>query len=142
MINGQPEASDWLSVRQTKTANSRDNGGVSDINSSDMRCFGGTTAKNVATVAAGDTLGFVVSANVMHFGPISFYFARVPEGKEVKTWDGAGNVWFKVGELSAIQNGKALSGNEATWPAYRRSSVLQGMSGGPRKRKGLGHCSS
>ena len=87
-----------------------------------MRCFGGSTpGKAVATVAAGDTLGFVASGGIMHFGPCQFYMARVPEGVDVNTWDAAGGVWFKVGSISAVvkPGGGALRGDEATWPAYR-----------------------
>ena len=119
VVNGKPESADWLAVRKTKTTNSRDNGGVSDVNSSDMRCFGGTSGKAVVTVAAGETLGFVASSGIMHFGPCQFYMARVPDGKDVNTWEPAGNVWFKAGSISAVQTGGPLSGNEATWPAYR-----------------------
>ena len=108
-----------MSVRKTKVTNSRDNNGVSDVNSADMRCFGGSSAKSISTVTAGDTLGFVASAGIMHFGPCQFYMARVPDDKDVSTWDATGNVWFKVGSISAVQNGGPLSGNEATWPAYR-----------------------
>lgn len=119
VVNGKPESADWLAVRKTKTTNSRDNGGVSDVNSSDMRCFGGTSGKAVVTIAAGETLGFVASSGIMHFGPCQFYMARVPDGKDINTWEPAGNVWFKAGSISAIQTGGPLSGNEATWPAYR-----------------------
>lgn len=124
ILNSTPESSDWLAVRKTKTTNSRDNGAVSDVNSPDMRCFGGSTpGKAVATVAAGDTLGFVASSGIMHFGPCQFYMARVPEGQDVSTWDAAGNVWFKAGSISAVvkPGGGALKGDEATWPAYRTS---------------------
>ena len=124
IISSTPESSDWLSVRKTKTTNSRDNGAVSDVSSPDMRCFGGSTpGKAVATVAAGDTLGFVVSSGIMHFGPCQFYMARVPEGEKVESWGAEGQVWFKVGSISAKDGGgAALKGDEATWPAYRESS--------------------
>ncbi|KAK1750385.1 glycoside hydrolase [Echria macrotheca] len=123
VLNGQAEPSDWVSVRKTKVTNSRDNGGISDVNSPDMRCFQGNTGKATATVAAGDSIGFVASAGIMHFGPCQFYMARVPDDKDINTWDPAGNVWFKVGSISAVQNGGPLSGNEATWPAYHKTQV-------------------
>ena len=125
IINSQPETADWLSVRRTKITNSRDNGGVSDVNSADIRCFGGATpGKATATVAAGDTLGFVASSGIMHFGPCQFYMARVPAGADINTWQGDGQVWFKAGSISAVQDGGALSGSEKTWPAYRESCFL------------------
>ncbi|KAK4238322.1 glycosyl hydrolase family 61-domain-containing protein [Achaetomium macrosporum] len=81
----------------------------------------GTTT---ATVTAGDKLGFVAVSAVTHFGPVSFYMARVPEGRDINTWDAAGNVWFKVAEISAVPSpGGALTSGEATWPAYNKKSV-------------------
>jgi len=119
IINGQPEAADWTAVRMTKTTNSRDNNGASDVNSADIRCFGGRTAKAVAAVTAGTELGFVVSANVMHFGPAGFYMARAPDTADITTWDPTGAVWFKVGTIGAVQTGGPLGSDERTWPAYR-----------------------
>lgn len=107
----------------TKINNARDNAGISDVSSPDMRCFQGRAGKSTATVAAGDALGFVASSGIMHFGPCLFYMAKVPENEDINTWEAAGNVWFKAGSISAVQSGGALSGNEATWPAYRTSSL-------------------
>ncbi|KAK4228615.1 putative glycoside hydrolase [Podospora fimiseda] len=125
IINGTPESSDWHAVRQTKVTNSRDNGGVSDVNSLDIRCFSGATpGKATATITAGDTLGFVASSGIMHFGPAQLYMARVPDNKDINTWDGAGAVWFKAGSISAVDNGgKALTGTASTWPAYQKNQV-------------------
>jgi hypothetical protein len=111
------EEKEWTSVRQTK--NYQGNFGVTDVSSPDIRCFQMKPGTSTATVAAGDRLGFVAMSAVTHFGPVSFYMARVPEGQNINTWDGAGNVWFKVAEISAVPgpNG-ALTSGEATWPAY------------------------
>jgi hypothetical protein len=122
VIGGKAESADWVSVRRTKTTNSRDNGGVSSVSSPDMRCFQGSPGKSTATISAGDTLGFVASSGIMHFGPCLFYMAKVPEGQDINTWEAAGDVWFKAGSIGAIQNGGPLSGTEAVWPAYRKSS--------------------
>ncbi|KAK3388014.1 glycoside hydrolase family 61 protein-like protein, partial [Podospora didyma] len=123
IINGQPEPADWVAVRKTNINNARDNGAVSNVNSADMRCFGGSVGKSTLTIAAGETLGFVASSGIMHFGPCQFYMARVPDGKDVNSWDAAGNVWFKAGSISAVQTGGPLKGDEATWPAYHKSQV-------------------
>ncbi|KAK3332575.1 glycoside hydrolase [Cercophora scortea] len=123
IIEGQPESADWVSVRKTKISNARDNGAVSDVSSSDMRCFQGSAGKATATIAAGDPLGFVASSGIMHFGPCQFYMARVPDDADINTWEAAGNVWFKAGSISAVQTGGPLSGNEATWPAYHKTKV-------------------
>ncbi|PKS13161.1 hypothetical protein jhhlp_000503 [Lomentospora prolificans] len=123
IVNGQPEAADWLSVRRTKVQNSRDNGAVSDVNSPDFRCFGGSTGTATTTLAAGDTLGFVASSGIMHFGPCQFYMARVPDGADINTWEADGDVWFKVGSISAVEGNGPLGGDEKTWPAYHKNEV-------------------
>lgn len=123
IINGVAEEKEWTSVRQTK--NYQGNQGVTDVNSPDMRCFQNRPGTATATAAAGDRLGFVAMSAVTHFGPVSFYMARVPEGQNINTWEAAGNVWFKVGEISAVpSNGGGLTSGEATWPAYSRTSVI------------------
>ena len=123
IVNGVAEEKEWASVRRTK--NYQDNHGVTDVNGVDIRCFQDKAGTSTATVAAGDQLGFVALSAVTHFGPVSFYMARVPEGKDINTWDGAGNVWFKVGEISAVPGGgAALTSGEATWPAYSMSLFL------------------
>lgn len=117
IVNGVAEEKEWTSVRQTK--NFQGNQGVTDVNSQDIRCFQNKPGTSTATVAAGDKLGFVAMSAVTHFGPVSFYMARVPEGRDINTWDAAGNVWFKVAEISAVPSaGGALTSGEATWPAY------------------------
>ena len=123
IVNGVAEEKEWTSVRQTK--NYQGNQGVTDVNSPDMRCFQNRPGTATATAAAGDRLGFVAMSAVTHFGPVSFYMARVPEGQNINTWEAAGNVWFKVGEISAVpSNGGGLTSGEATWPAYSRTSVI------------------
>lgn len=107
------EAAEWTSVRQTK--NYQGNFGVTDVNSPDMRCFQMAPGTGTATIAAGETLGFVANAEVTHFGPISFYMAKVPEGADINTWDAAGDVWAKVGSISAVQGAGGWE-----WPAYSK----------------------
>ncbi|CAN9316513.1 unnamed protein product [Alternaria alternata] len=46
-----------------------------------MRCFQNRPGTGTATVAAGDTLGFVAAASISHFGPVQFYMAKVPDKK-------------------------------------------------------------
>jgi hypothetical protein len=123
IVNGVAEDKEWISVRQTK--NFQGNQGVTDVNSQDIRCFQNKPGTSTATVAAGHKLGFVAMSAVTHFGPVSFYMARVPEGRDINTWDGAGNVWFKVAEISAVpSHGGSLTSAEATWPAYSTFQTL------------------
>ncbi|KAL1841081.1 hypothetical protein VTJ49DRAFT_7412 [Mycothermus thermophilus] len=123
IINGTPEPREWMAVRQTK--NYQGNQGVTDVNSPDMRCFQMRPGTTTATVAAGSKLGFVAVSSITHFGPVSFYMARVPNGVDINTWEPAGNVWFKVAEISAVPAppGGQLTSGEATWPAYNKQSV-------------------
>ncbi|KAI1401894.1 glycoside hydrolase family 61 protein [Hypoxylon fuscum] len=118
IVKGQPEAAEWQSVRMTK--NYQSNAGVTDVNSADMRCYQAAPGKATSTVAAGDVLGFVAMSAVTHFGPVQFYMARVPDGADVNTWDPAGNVWFKIGSITAVP---PLGSSEATWPAYNKKQV-------------------
>ncbi|KAF2471776.1 glycoside hydrolase family 61 protein-like protein [Lindgomyces ingoldianus] len=123
VINGQPEASEWITVRQTK--NYQGNQGVTDVNSADMRCFQNRIGSSTATVAAGDTLGFVAMAQISHFGPLQFYMAKVPDSADINTWEPSGSVWFKVAKIDAVPsaNGGALTSDEKTWPAYKKTQV-------------------
>ncbi|KAF2788799.1 lytic polysaccharide monooxygenase [Melanomma pulvis-pyrius CBS 109.77] len=75
-----PETAEWTSIRQTK--NYQANFGVTSVDSADMRCFQNKPGTGTATIKAGETLGFIANAEVSHFGPVQFYMARVPEGKE------------------------------------------------------------
>jgi hypothetical protein len=97
---------------------------VTDVNSQDIRCFQMKAGTSTAAVAAGTKLGFVAMSAITHFGPVSFYMARVPDGRDINTWDGAGNVWFKVAEISAVPGANgALTSGEDTWPAYSTLSL-------------------
>ncbi|ORY14658.1 glycoside hydrolase [Clohesyomyces aquaticus] len=122
ILNGQTDAAEWTYVRQTK--NYQDNHGVSDVNSADMRCFQVGKGKSTAKVAAGDTMGFVAAAEISHFGPVQFYMAKVPDNADINTWEPSGNVWFKAAKIDAVPSGGgALTSDEKTWPAYKKTSV-------------------
>lgn len=113
VINGEQEAAEWISVRKTK--NYQSNGGVTSVDSPDMRCYQASPGTGTATIAAGEVLGFAANAAVTHFGPVQFYMAKVPDSADINTWEPAGNVWFKIGSITAVP---PLGSSEATWPAY------------------------
>ena len=71
-----------------------------------------------ASVAAGSTLGFVADQGVTHPGPVQFYMAKVPEGKDINTWEATGAVWFKVASINGVNPGAKTSG--FTWPTYSK----------------------
>ena len=91
-----------------------------------MRCFQNKPGTGYATVSAGSELGFVAMSAVTHFGPVSFYMARVPDEANINTWEPAGNVWFKIGAIDAVPsaNGGTLTSSEATWPAYSMAFLV------------------
>ncbi|KAF1996382.1 lytic polysaccharide monooxygenase [Amniculicola lignicola CBS 123094] len=111
----------WTAVRQTK--NYQTNAGVTDVNSADMRCYQMKAGTSTATVAAGDTLGFVAAAEVSHFGPVQFYMAKAPDSANLNTWEASGNVWFKAAKIDAVQGPGGLGSGESTWPAYKKATV-------------------
>jgi hypothetical protein len=81
VINGTPEAQEWTAVRQTKYYQA--NFGVMSVSSADMRCFQNKSRIFTATIAAGETLVFVVSPMVTYFGPLQFYRANVPNSANI-----------------------------------------------------------
>jgi hypothetical protein len=111
---------DWSAVRTT--ANYQNNGPVTDVSSSAVRCYElspGRGAAATQSVAAGSAVTFKVSPNLFHPGPLLFYMAKVPAGKTAKDWDGSGNVWFKIyEEKSTVANG-GLS-----WASLSRLSLF------------------
>jgi len=50
---------------------------------------------------------------------MQFYLAKVPAGQTAATWDGAGNVWFKIFQEEAIVTSSSISWasmNKAQYP--------------------------
>ena len=114
VINGETEAKEWTSIRMTK--NYQDDHGVTDVNSADIRCFQMRAGSGSATVAAGNKVGFMADQGVTHPGPVQFYMAKVPEGKDINTFEATGNIWFKVASINGVNPDGKTSG--FTWPTY------------------------
>lgn len=95
-------------------------GPVTDVSSSAIRCYelSPGTASQTYTVNAGDTIGFTAVSNIGHPGPLQFYMAKVPSGKTAATFDGSGNVWFKV-----YSQGATFSGGQMTWASMGKTAV-------------------
>ncbi|PGH04520.1 hypothetical protein AJ79_07046 [Helicocarpus griseus UAMH5409] len=110
IVNGQTTA-EWQYVRQTE--NYQHNGPVTDVNSNAIRCYErpGRAQAQTATVAAGSKVGFVAKGSIYHPGPLQFYMAKVPAGQSAATWDGSGQVWFKI-----LGQGPNFGGS-LTWPS-------------------------
>jgi len=109
---------DWQYVRQT--TNYQSNAGLSDVTSDQIRCYQAGTqgAKSSMTVAAGSSVSFKASPNIFHPGPLQFYMAKVPSGQDLSTWDGKGEVWFKIYAEQAISSGGQLS-----WASLNKGTV-------------------
>ncbi|KAF2275008.1 fungal cellulose binding domain-containing protein [Westerdykella ornata] len=109
--------SDWQYVRQT--LNYQSNGPVTDVTSQQIRCYtNGVRGVQTQTVSAGSTVGFKVSPNIFHEGPLLFYMAKAPSGQDISTWDGSGNVWFKLYEEKPT-----IQGNQLKWSSLNKGTV-------------------
>lgn len=109
----------WENVR--KTTNYQSNGPVTDVTSSQIRCYqlaAGDEGAQTKTVAAGSTIGFTADASVSHPGTLQFYMAKVPSGQTASTWDGDGAVWFKI-----FSQGPNISPSGLTWPSQGAAQV-------------------
>jgi len=120
LVVGGSSTGDWKNVRQTN--NFQNLGPVTDVTSTDLRCYDSTESgtASTATVAAGSTIGFTVSgnpSNMYHPSVVNVYMAKAPSA--VASWDGSGDVWFKVYQISAVTDG----GSTITFPAQNQSSV-------------------
>ncbi|KAF2856826.1 lytic polysaccharide monooxygenase [Plenodomus tracheiphilus IPT5] len=109
--------SNWQAVRTT--VNQYSNAGLSDVTSDQIRCYTtGNTAPTIQNVAAGSSVGFTASPNIFHPGPLQFYLAKVPTGETAATWEGKGNVWFKIyAEQATIANG------QLSWGSLNKGTV-------------------
>ncbi|KAF8190510.1 glycosyl hydrolase family 61-domain-containing protein [Pholiota molesta] len=101
----------WSDVRQTN--NFQSNAPVTDVTSADL-----------ATVAAGSTIGIQASQAVYHPGVINVYMAKAPSGTDVSTWDGSGSVWFKVTYLPYLLSTPLT--NVLVVQVYQISAVTDG----------------
>ncbi|KAJ7749713.1 glycoside hydrolase [Mycena metata] len=120
LILGGVTSSDWQYVRQTNNYQSLNP--VTDVTTDDIRCYTSMesgTAPSTATVAAGSTIGFSVPITMYHDSVVNVYMAQAPAGTDVASWDGSGEVWFKVYEIPAIANGVTIE-----FPATPQATVV------------------
>ncbi|CAA7267186.1 unnamed protein product [Cyclocybe aegerita] len=114
VVNGV-STGDWVSVRRTN--NFQTNAPVTNVNSPDFRCYTSSTTAQTATVTAGSQLGFRLSQAIYHAGVANVYMAKAPGS--VNGWDGSGQVWFKVAQVSAVTNG----GSSISFPTDNQSQI-------------------
>ncbi|KAH8727206.1 glycoside hydrolase [Phaeosphaeriaceae sp. PMI808] len=110
VVNGKPEEKDWSATRQTKNANTKQ--GIENPTVADIRCYTSSKAANVMTVPAGAKIHYISTQQVNHPGPTQYYLAKVPEGADVKSWDGSGAVWFRFSTTSPSVD----AAKQMTWP--------------------------
>lgn len=103
-----------------QTLNYQSNAGVTDVNSQQIRCYtNGVRGVNTLSVAAGSSVTFKSAPTIFHQGPLQFYLAKVPSGQDINSWDGSGNVWFKIyADQMSMQNG------QASWPNMSTSTPI------------------
>ncbi|KAL1612693.1 hypothetical protein SLS60_000922 [Paraconiothyrium brasiliense] len=95
------------------------------VTSNQIRCYElspGAPAQGTYEVAAGSTLGFTAQSSISHPGTLQFYMAKVPSGQTASTWDGSGNVWFKI-----FEQGPTITAGGLTWPSQGKSQVTVGI---------------
>ncbi|KAG9026489.1 hypothetical protein FS837_004597 [Tulasnella sp. UAMH 9824] len=108
IVNGTTTTA-YQYVRQNTNYNSP----VTDVTSADFTCNqGATAAPGIAWVKAGTPVGFALDQPIYHAGVLNAYMAKVPSGQTAATFNGAGAVWFKVGQITAVTNG----GSSITFP--------------------------
>ncbi|KAJ6517470.1 glycoside hydrolase [Mycena vitilis] len=112
LIVGGANTSTWQYVRQSN--NWQDLNPMTDVSTTDVRCYTSLESDTASTisVAAGSTVGFTVvgnPSNLYHPGVLNVYMAKAPTGTDVASWDGSGNVWFKIYEIPAIADGVTIT---------------------------------
>jgi len=112
----------WEYVRETN--NWQDLNPQTDVTETDIRCYTSLESGTSSTmsVAAGSTVGFTVNgnpSNLYHPGVLNVYMAKAPSGTDVASWDGSGEVWFRIYQISAVTDG----GTTITFPATGLTEV-------------------
>ncbi|KAL2153428.1 hypothetical protein VTH82DRAFT_4583 [Thermothelomyces myriococcoides] len=86
----------WQYVRRNSNPDWLQNGPVTDLSSTDLRCNVGGQVSNgteTVTVNAGDEFTFILDTPVYHAGPTSIYMSKAPGA--AADYDGSGP-WFKI----------------------------------------------
>ena len=122
----QKETSGYLTrsrsyVRKTTNFGVHDHGPVYNVTSEQLRCYElepGQGSPETMSVKAGDTVGFRVDGNITHPGSLMFYMAKAPEGETAKTFQGDGDVWFKI-----FENHPTSTESWPEWPNWGNHEV-------------------
>ncbi|KAK7681395.1 hypothetical protein QCA50_015487 [Cerrena zonata] len=93
-------SSDWQYIRET--ANHYSNGPVTSVTDPEFRCYeldlqNTASQTSVATVSAGDTVGFRANGAIYHPGYLDIYMSKADPAANSEE-AGTGQTWFKVWE--------------------------------------------
>jgi len=138
LLVGGKSTGEWAAVRRSK--NYLDNRPAMDVTSNDIRCYEfapGTPAELTVNLTAGSTVAFKANPSIYHQGPLAFYMAKAPAEKTAATFDGSGDVWFK------IWHEQPKFGEQLSWSsegAYRpsRGCPFSHQASVPRHKDALG----
>ncbi|AEO55082.1 glycoside hydrolase family 61 protein [Thermothelomyces thermophilus ATCC 42464] len=100
----------WKYIRRNTNPDWLQNGPVTDLSSTDLRCnVGGQVSNGTETITldAGDEFSFILDTPVYHAGPTSLYMSKAPGA--VADYDGGG-AWFKIYDWGPSGTSWTLSG--------------------------------
>ncbi|KAK7928549.1 hypothetical protein PG985_005547 [Apiospora marii] len=119
LIHDGEVTEDWAYVRQTSNYESQSP--VMNASPAQVRCdeLGSSPySTGIRQVIPGETVGFRVSPSIQHPGPVAFYMAKAPKAHTAKTFDGDGDVWFKI-----AQEQPSFGPSQLTWPSEGRAEL-------------------
>ncbi|KAG9004899.1 hypothetical protein FRB93_010078 [Tulasnella sp. JGI-2019a] len=101
-INNGVTSTAWQYIRMTD--NNLSNAPVTDVTSSEMKCYENSTASatGIATVTAGSTVGFVADNTMGHPGYFDIYMSAANPATLESA--GSGQTWFKIHEWPPAYN--------------------------------------
>ncbi|KIA75864.1 hypothetical protein HK57_00338 [Aspergillus ustus] len=118
LIQDGAATGEWQYVRDW--TGSYANGPVTDASSLSIRCnVDGSTTGNITEtlpVKAGSKIGFGARSSISHPGPLLAYLAKAPS--DVSSFDGAGEVWFKI-----YEDAPKISAEGLSWATTGANSV-------------------
>ncbi|WQF89146.1 Putative auxiliary Activity family 9 [Colletotrichum destructivum] len=115
LVVGGRNTGEYVHVRK----NTNHNSPVTDVLSRDIVCNAGGLSSGpgtqIATVAAGSTVGFAMDQAIYHDGPVIAWLSPARSGN-VTTYDGSGR-WAKIWELGAL-----VGNGQISFPASNKAA--------------------
>ncbi|KAL1743524.1 glycoside hydrolase family 61 protein [Schizophyllum fasciatum] len=116
VVDGQPSG-EWINIRRTNNFNTQ--APITDVSSPDFTCYTTETQATAETaeVVAGSSVSINANGPMYHAGVVNVYMADA--GEDAASYDGSGQKWFKVYEISAETDG----GSTISWPGSNITTV-------------------